>query len=320
MRGSSSFVLLLLGAVAATGCSVQRSGLYVGPTPIDDDLGVARVDLGVSDGDVPDPDLGGVELDLGVPVETDLGTVSACDPAACPGRFCDGDVCGYARSCSELKSAPRGPTTDGAYTLDGDGPDFLAAADAYCDMTSDAGGWTLVLKANGGMPTFRYDSPYWTDNEELAASPVYDAVEAKLRTFRTVAFTQVRVVMVTAADPTPFMRSIILDVGANSCVELFNRGQTDTALDRSAWLSMVPMVSLQDNCGMQGINVAPETDHARVRIGIIGNEQGNCGSANSRIGVGGAGENDDVTTGNVARWNGFGNNRDTVSFAYVFVR
>jgi hypothetical protein len=319
MRGSSSFVLLLLGAILVTGCSVERSGLYVGPIPGDDDLGVASTDLGIGDvdgGGVVERDLGVVETDLGVPVEIDLGTVSACDPTACPGRFCAGEACGYARSCNELKNAPGGPTTNGTYTLDGDGPDFLAAADAFCDMTSDAGGWTLVMKANGGMPTFRYDSPYWTDEVELAATPLYDAIEAKLRTYRTVEFTQMRVVMVTGTET----RAVILDVGAGSCVQLFNRGYSMTTVDRDTWLAMVPDVSLQDNCGMQGINVAPDSDELRVRIGIIGNNEGNCNTPNSRIGVGGAGENDGVTTGNVARWNGIGEDRNTVSFAYVFVR
>ena len=37
MRGSSSFVLLILGAVAVSACSVDRSGLFVGPTPMGDD-------------------------------------------------------------------------------------------------------------------------------------------------------------------------------------------------------------------------------------------------------------------------------------------
>lgn len=317
MRGSSSFVLLILGAVAVSACSVDRSGLYVGPTPMDDDLGVVPdVDLGGVDGEVPRPDLGGRERDLGVPVETDLGSVSGCDPDECPGRYCDREVCGYARSCNELKNAPGGPTADGVYTLDGDGPDFLAAADTYCDMTNDAGGWTLVMKANGGMPTFRYDSGYWTDDVELAATPLYDAIEAKLRTYRTVAFTQMRVEMVTDEET----RAVILDVGAGSCVELFNRGLSATTVARDDWLDIVPDASLQDNCGTQGINVAPFAAEARVRIGIIGNNEGNCNSANSRIGVGGAGENDDVTTGNVARWNGGDGERDTVSFAYVFVR
>lgn len=318
MRGSSSFLLLLLGTLAAPGCSVERSGLYVGPAPIDEDLGVAPVDLGRVDvdGDAPEPDLGVGEPDLGIPVEVDLGTPSVCEPALCPGRFCDGDVCGYARSCNELKNAPGGPTADGHYTLDGDGPDFLTAADAYCDMTNDEGGWTLVLKADGSMSTFVYGSAYWTDNVELAGSPFFDRVEAKLRTFRTVAFTQMRVVMVIAKDTN----AVVLDVGAMSCVELFNRGYSMTTIDRDVWLSMVPDPSLQDNCGAQGINVAPQSDQARVRIGIIGNNENNCNSANSRIGIGGAGENDDVTTGNVARYSGWGNDRNTVSFGYVFVR
>ena len=316
MRGSSSFVLLLLGCVIAAGCSVQRSGLNPDAASADD-LGVAPVDLGVSevDGDAPEPDLGVIELDLGVP---DLGT--RCDPADCSaGRFCDGDACGYARSCNELTDAPGGPTVDGVYTLDGDGDGDggLSPADAYCDLTSEGGGWTLVLKADGEEDTFRYDSPYWTNSEEFeGGEAMRDTNEAKLRTYLTVEFTQMRVVMVTGGVES----AVVLDVGASSCVELFRRDHTSTRIDREVWLAMVPDSSLQNNCNREGINVAPAAHNARVRIGIVGNNEGDCNSPDSRIGIGGAWPNKDITTGNVARaWASRGD-RNTVSFGYVFVR
>ena len=234
----------------------------------------------------------------------------------CPGRFCDGELCGYARSCNGLKNAPGGPTADGVYTIDGDGTDSLSPADAFCDMTNDVGGWTLVLKADGSRPTFAYDAALWTDDVELGGAPLYDATEAKLRTFRTVEFTQMRIVMVTGTET----RALVMDVGASSCFELFNSGFTSTSVSRAAWLAMVPDVSLQDNCGDQGLNVAPRGEQARTRIGIVGNNERNCDSQDSRIGIGGAGVNDRVTTGNATRENGPDGNRDTVSFGYVFVR
>lgn len=306
-------MLLLAMAVCAVGCSVERSGLLTGVGA--SDLGTSDTDLGGSDGATADTDLGMVEADLGA-VEVDGGTPpGTCDPALCPGRYCEGGLCAYARSCNALHTAtPSLP--DGVYTLDGDGPDLLEPADTYCDMTNDAGGWTLVLKADGSMSTFRYDSTYWVDDVELAGSAMYDRIEAKLRTFRTVGFTQVRIVMVTGSET----HALVLDAGGTSCVQLFNGPSVTTAIARDTWLAMVPDVSLQDNCGRQGTNVAPAGDQARVRIGIIGNNENNCDSSNSRIGIGGAAENDAVTTGNIARWNGWGNDRDTVSFGYVFVR
>jgi Fibrinogen beta and gamma chains, C-terminal globular domain len=301
--------LLLSLTLVLGGCAVQRGGLYAGPV-VDRDLGVPSGDLGEHDS-AADPDLGGAELDLGVP-ELDSG--SGCDPSLCPSRFCDGEDCGYARNCNELKSAAGGPTTDGVYTLDGDGPDFLPAADAYCDMTSDDGGWTLVLKVDGTQTTFAYDAAYWTDEVEYPMSPLYDTIEAKLRTFRTVAFTEMRIVLVTGAET----RALVLEIGALSCVALFNAGEIGTSLSPAAWLSLVPESALQPNCNAQGTNITPAgAGYARTRIGIVANEQNDCNSTNSRVGIGGG---DVPVAGNIARWNGSTGERTISAFAYVFVR
>ena len=41
-------------------------------------------------------------------------------------------------------------------------PDGNGAYEVYCDMTTDGGGWTLLLKTAGDTD-LDYDDPLWTD-------------------------------------------------------------------------------------------------------------------------------------------------------------
>ena len=78
-----------------------------------------------------------------------------------------------------------------------------------------------------------------------------------------------------------------------------------TNVSRSEWKSLLADSSLQMNCNMEGFNVKhpnEKLDAAVTRIGILGNNEDNCRSCNSRIGFGSKGSSfgqyDDNSCGN----------------------
>lgn len=96
------------------------------------------------------------------------------------------------------------------------------------------------------------------------------------------------------------------------------------SLGRPAWKGWMPTAPLQVNCNKEGFNNVVIIDWARVRIGILGNEQNDCGSPDSRIGLGGGGSVCNIdpngSTGGAAGCGGDIGNFTAYGFGYVLVR
>lgn len=219
--------------------------------------------------------------------------VSACafDPGGPTVDGVDGDngfdsldpaeIDGSGPSCADIL-ADGNSEGDGVYQIT---PAGSEAFSAYCDMTTMGGGWTLALKIDGDKPTFDYDSAEWTSQNAYAPDqPDLDTTEAKLDTYTQVSFDQILVVN----DVGGVVSRIRIDHSATSLYDVFSPGALVTfSMGRSAWLDSVAGASLQDNCNLEGFNIA--NGYNKVRLGIVGNNENDCESHDSRIGIGAGG-------------------------------
>ena len=120
------------------------------------------------------------------------------------------------------------------------------------------------------------------------------------------------------------MKFSVINKQANSLHSLIADGRyRATSLGRNTWKSLIgSQASLQRNCNMEGFNaVGTDGSLAKARIGIIGNEQNECNSCDSRIGFGTGGYPDDSNTcGNEAKHSPDNGNKDITAFGYILVQ
>jgi len=118
-------------------------------------------------------------------------TCSQCEPD-CPvncGPDGCGGLCGMCESCKSILDFG-GAQGDGVYQLDPDGVGVGEPAyDAYCDMTTNGGGWTLVAKlTNSDDENWMWNKPIWNSNTLLneADFDVTQDQDAKFRAWNDV--------------------------------------------------------------------------------------------------------------------------------------
>lgn len=245
---------------------------------------------------------------------TGSGRTCTCDP----GYSGDGVLCSTQLTDCAIVNYNDSTSPDGLYEVDPDGSGPSAPFQTYCDMKTDGGGWTLVLKADGAQPTFAYNATHWSDRGTYAADhPGFDGIEAKLASYSLVGFSQVLVRMRDASDT---LRDLIIDQSANSMYDLIRSGTyTATSRGPSEWDSLMESGFLYGSCYRQGFN--SNSSQYKVRIGILGDNNADCGSPNSFIGVGAtASEFGGVAAGNYAVDDLSTQIRATKTFSYVFVR
>ncbi|XP_066025928.1 uncharacterized skeletal organic matrix protein 5-like [Pocillopora verrucosa] len=176
----------------------------------------------------------------------------------------------------------------------------------YCHMGNFGcgdGGWTLAVKIDGKKKTFHYDSKFWNDKNVFnipGGKTGFDSEETKLPTYWNTPFSKICLGMKINQQ----LRFIVINKQASSLHSLIADGKyRNTALGRNTWKKLIgSQSSLQANCNKEGFNAAGSSKgYSKARIGILGNNEKDCTSTDSRIGFGTGGYKDDtITCGNYA--------------------
>ena len=146
--------------------------------------------------------------------------------------------------------------------------------------------------------TFHYSSHFWSDRNayNLAGGKTgFDYQETKLPTYWNTPFSKICLGIKIGHQ----INFLVINKNANSLFSLISDGRyRATPLGRNTWKTLIAFeASLQTNCNREGFNaMCDSTPHAKARIGILGNDYGDCNFCDSRIGFGTGGFPDDSNT------------------------
>jgi hypothetical protein len=227
------------------------------------------------------------------------------------------------RSCA-LLAATDDTAEDGVHTLFPDGPQG-APLSTYCLMSREGGGWSLALKVDGRLSTFAYDAALWSDTSTLnPTATALDETEAKLASYDRLPVAELLLASRYATVPDDPLNFLRVPAAGASLHALLSPGVYVAApVGRDRWLGLVPEAGLQPSCNVEGLNVQPaSSDYHRVRIGIISNEQNDCGSPDSFVGVGAGGTvcGSVWSAGNRSCSGAIPGDTSVPTMSYVFVR
>ena len=134
--------------------------------------------------------------------------------------------------------------------------------------------------------TFHYDSQFWSNRSTYnlpGGKTGFDLQETKLPTYWTTSFS--KICLGTKIDNQ--LRFFVINKEADSLHSLIADGKyRATSVGRNAWKLLIgSQASLQSYCNKEGFNVVGDPHQSKARIGITANQENDCITCDSRIGL-----------------------------------
>ena len=148
-----------------------------------------------------------------------------------------------------------------------------------------------------------------------------DTNETKLPTYWNTPFNKICLGMKVGHDKQ--FKSVVINRQARSLYSLIKDGEhRATSLGCDTWKELIgSQASLQTNCNKEGFNVLCGVSNSKARIGIVANNQDDCGYCGSRIGFGTGGFPDySNTCGNVAPLQSDNGRQRIKAMGYILVQ
>lgn len=153
-----------------------------------------------------------------------------------------------------------------------------------------------------------------------AGETLFDNEETKLPTYWNTNFSKICLGMKNGHN-TYFT---VISKEASSLFSLIADGEyRPTSLGRDKWKALIGSEgSLQRNCGKEGFNARSDlAPFSKARIGILGNNEKDCITCDSRIGFGIEGnKGEPYTCGNVAKHDSYNEDKNIKTMGYILVQ
>ena len=150
----------------------------------------------------------------------------------------------------------------------------------------------------------------------------FDEQETKLPTYWETPFSKICLGMKIPGEQT--VHFIAVNQSADSLYSSIADQQfRSTSLGAAKWKSLLgSQGSLQQGCRKEGFNVICNSQsHAKARIGIVGKNEADCGTCDSRIGFGTTGDHDSSNTcGNEAVIAPDNGDKHIKAMGYIFIQ